>query len=161
MHVLLALEAWEELSWFDSSCHWHKPFLHWIYKSQESEPQCNRSWPPTTLLLVTDLSTDEVFCKATLEIRAPFSLVLVLRGKWLKCPVEEIGWSFTLQVHISLDQSLLGHFLLHPAFYTFLKLLGLLCSLIATKPAHNKLKEKADSKETFPQEMSHLLIPQV
>lgn len=98
---------------------------------------------------------------ATLENRTPFPLVLVFGDKWLKCPFKEGGWSFTCK-HIYLDQSLLDlHFLLDPASYTFLVLLGLFNSVIATKIAHNKLKEKADSKETFPKEMSHLLIPQV
>lgn len=80
---------------------------------------------------------------AALESRAPFSLVLVLGGEWLKCPVKEVGRFFTLKVHISLDQSLLDlHFLLHPASYPAVVLLGLFHSVIATNPAHNKLKVK-------------------
>lgn len=80
---------------------------------------------------------------ATLESRAPLSLVLVLGGEWLKCPVEEVGWFFTLKVSISFDQNLLDlHFLLHPASYLALVPLGLFHSVIATNPAHNKLKLK-------------------
>lgn len=155
-----------ELVWHDSLAVTDTSlFLHWIYKSQESEPQCNRSWAPVILLSVTDnlihwLSVLQVYV-AVLESRAPFSLVLLFRGNWLKCPVKEVGWSFTLKVHTRLDQSLLDlRCLLYPASYSFLVLLGLFYSVIATKPALNKLKEKADSKETFPKEISHLWVLQ-
>lgn len=87
---------------------------------------------------------------ATLESRAPFSLVLVFGAKWLKCLVEEAGWSFTLKVHISLNQSLLNlHFLLLPASYTFLVLLGLFHSVIVTNPAHKKGKGRLIPKRIF------------